>query len=371
MFWKILSLMLLPLNWTIYLISHLSPRNPTLIAFGVQTTSYSGNVRALFEEQSPHLNKVFISSSKALANELKSNDMEAYWRYSYRGALTCLRAKHYVYSSYPSDINFWLSGGARLANVWHGTPIKKIEKDISTGYYGFRNRHDWLVKLVAPYLLKKPDALLVSSQYEEECFNTAFDVDRDLFVRSFPPRLSGLVGNEPSRNQSIKILYAPTWRDDHSFLITDYLNFETFSAFLENNNVHLCIKLHPADKTVLPDTNMARISILGKQGDIYQQLKVAQLVVTDYSSIMFDALYLGKSVILFTPDIDRYQKNSRSFYIDPPEDLGLKNANSQQALEHVIEDHFKQTIQPINLLDRFSPYPIREDLQRKLLDKCH
>ena len=360
-------MVLLPLSWSLYLLSYLVPRISTLVAFGVQSSSYSGNVRTLLEQPGPHLDKVFISSTKTLAAELNARGIKAYWRFSFNGALTCLRAKTYVFSNYPSDINFWLSGGARLINVWHGTPIKKIEKDISTGYYGLRNRHKWLVKIVAPYLVKKSTAVLVSSPYEEECFKTAFKLPESDFFRCFPPRLEELMTAPPEIGGPIEILYTPTWRDDHSFSITDYLEFNRLSSFLERQNAYLSVKLHPSDKMPSPDIDGPRITVLDQQSDIYEHLKVTTLVVTDYSSLMFDAIYLGKEVILFTPDIGNYLEKSRSLYIDPAKDIGLTNAASQQALETAIELHIRQGAQPVNLTNQFSPYPICRDIQQTLL----
>ena len=77
--------------------------------------------------------KIFISDNKVLVDEIVGQGYQAYTKLSPKGIWYSLRSGAYIYSGFPSDINFWLSSGAKYINVWHGTPIKKIERDVTTG----------------------------------------------------------------------------------------------------------------------------------------------------------------------------------------------------------------------------------------------
>ena len=139
-------------------------------------------------------------ANTAINHQLRAEGYIAHGKYSLEGIYYSLKAGSYVYSGFPSDISYWLSGGAKYINVWHGTPVKKIERDVSTGYYSIRNRYAWLYNLAAPYYLSKPAALLASSPYEEKCFRTAFGVNDHSLVRAFPPRLEELLHQAVSNN---------------------------------------------------------------------------------------------------------------------------------------------------------------------------
>jgi CDP-glycerol glycerophosphotransferase len=50
--------------------------------------------------------------------------------------------------------------------------------------------------------------------------------------------------------------------------------------------------------------------------DISELFLVADALVTDYSSVMFDFTVTQKPVFFFTPDLDHYRENLRGFYFD-------------------------------------------------------
>jgi CDP-glycerol glycerophosphotransferase (TagB/SpsB family) len=368
---KFLSLLFLLPNWVAYAFSHLIKRDRNLFVFGVHTNSFSGNVKSLFlREDSEHL-KVFISTNTALNQKLQASGFKAHDRYSFRGIYYSLTAGTYVYSGFPSDVNFWLSGGAKYVNVWHGTPIKKIERDVSTGYYSIRNRYAWLYKLAAPYFLSKPDALLTSSPYEEKCFKTAFALKNDSFVRAFPPRLEPLLHQRYEKKLRDTILYAPTWRDDHSYRVEEHIDWQSFNTFLQKNELVFYIKLHPSDKATDPDKEFSHITNIDRNADIYEHLGNHDMLVTDYSSMIFESLYLGKPVILFCPDDPLYQKTSREMYIDPGSQLPVKSSYSQRELEKsILHAHARTRIEP-SAFEEFSPYAVRDKLLSELAHIAH
>lgn len=368
---NILSIVFLVPCWALYLFSRIPIRSTTLIVFGVHTNSFSGNVKELFLTSKSEYKKVFISSNYALVKELRLEGYKAHTKYSLYGIYYALRAGTYIYSQFPSDINFWLSGGARYINVWHGTPIKKIERDIATGYYSKRNRYKWFFGLVAPYLLVKPNALLVSSAYEEKCFKSAFDLDDDAFVRAFPPRLETLITGGAGINSEGNILYAPTWRDDHSFHFEDYVDLDSFNVFLKDNRIRFFIKLHPSDKAIDIDVELSNIVTIDKNEDVYDFLKDTDVLVSDYSSMTFESLYLSQPVVLFFPDYEAYQKRSRAFYIDPCKDLPVEVSYSQSELEQKLLLAMKERQVDMEKFEPFRPYPVQKKLLEQLVRKAH
>ena len=124
----------------IYFISYLFPRKKNRWLFG-EAHGFNNNSKYLFLEiieSHPEITAIWIGNKKTV-NELKSMGLPTCWRYSIYGIYLCLTSKVYVVSWTTADINFYLSGGALIVNLWHGTPIKKclwlepknIEKETS------------------------------------------------------------------------------------------------------------------------------------------------------------------------------------------------------------------------------------------------
>lgn len=305
-------------GWVLYLLSGFFKRNEKKIVFGTHTGTFSGNIKSLYLDKTykAECQKIFIYKNDKIKASLEELDGEYLFfsSSSITGIYHTLTAKCFIYSSYVSDINYWLSKGAKLFNVWHGTPLKKIERDVTTGFYSIRNKYEFIFKYIFPHLYVRPDNLLVCSEYEKQCFKTAFDVDDSVFVEAFPPRLKELKSDYKEIQLKNLIIYAPTWRDDASFQFYKNCDLDKLNTIVKEKNITFLVKPHPSDKTQHLDKEYSNIKLADLSEDFYSLVKNAKLVVTDYSSVMFDCMYCDIPVILFCPDLDSYLKNSREFY---------------------------------------------------------
>ncbi|MGY2746014.1 CDP-glycerol glycerophosphotransferase (TagB/SpsB family) [Arthrobacter sp. UYCu723] len=116
------------------------------------------------------------------------------------------------------------------------------------------------------------------------------------------------------------ILYAPTWRDDaknasRQYELVTYLDFEKAQQLLGDDYVLLLRGHHniagqrqtAANKFVIDVTEYPEVN------DLYT---AADILVNDYSSVMFDFCVTGKPIIFLTPDIAQYRDATRGFYFD-------------------------------------------------------
>src|SRR5699024_5586964 len=55
---------------------------------------------------------------------------------------------------------------------------------------------------------------------------------------------------------------------------------------------------------------------VAKYNDIADLLLITDILVTDYSSVMFDFSNTGKPMLFYTYDLDHYMNNLRGFYMD-------------------------------------------------------
>ncbi len=305
-----------------YFLSGFFNRDEKKIVFGTHTGTFSGNVKSLYLDDSYKVGykKIFIYKNEKIKFSLERLNVNGEYLFfsasSIVGLYHILTAKHFIYSSYVSDINYWLSKGAKLFNVWHGTPLKKIERDVTTGFYSIRNKYEFIFKYIFPYLYVRPDELLVCSEYEKRCFKTAFDVLNSSFVEAFPPRLKTLKADYESSQSKNLVIYAPTWRDDASFQFYKSCDLDKLNVLMAEKNLICLVKPHPSDKMQHLDKAYSNIKLAELSEDFYSLVKNAKLVITDYSSVMFDCMYCDIPIVLFCPDLDNYLKNSREFYCD-------------------------------------------------------
>lgn len=314
------AILISPIGWGGYFLSGFFKRDENKIIFGTHTGTLSGNIKNLYldDEYEKDYQKIFIYKNKKIRSSLEKLEGKYLYfsAFSIEGVYHILTAKKFIYSSYVSDISYWLSNGATLFNVWHGTPLKKIERDVATGFYSIRNKYEAVFKFIFPYLYVRPTKLLVCSKYEKQCFRTAFDVKDDVFIEAFPPRLKKLKSDYQMIKEKDIVIYAPTWRDDASFQFYKNCDLDKLNTLMLEKKLICLIKPHPSDKTKHLDKKYSNIKMAELSEDFYVLVRNAKLVITDYSSVMFDCMYCNIPVVLFCPDLDNYLRNSREFYYD-------------------------------------------------------
>ena len=66
----------------------------------------------------------------------------------------------------------------------------------------------------------------------------------------------------------------------------------------------------------IADAIEERILSLSPQTDIYPFLKEADILITDYSSVLFDFLYLDRDIICYAYDLYLYEHDDKGLLID-------------------------------------------------------
>ena len=172
---------------------------------------------------------------------------------------------------------------------------------------------------------KKIDLLLAGCGFSEDIFRRAFWYDGEI-MKSGTPRCDIFMHDTAEIRKKVflryqinegskLILYAPTFRKDKTAQ-THGLDFEQLKHSLERaTKEHWVIgcRFHPnVAATTIPDGTIA----MSDYPDMQELLAAADCLITDYSSCMFDMAIAKKPCILFTPDLNEYQKNERGLYFD-------------------------------------------------------
>lgn len=142
-----------------------------------------------------------------------------------------------------------------------------------------------------------------------------------------------------SQNDKI-ILYAPTFRNNNSDLKYYKINWNkiipTFEKVL-NSKVKVLVRLHPnmsniEDISLL--TNFNNVYNITQEPDITDFMFAADMMISDYTSAMFDFIILGKPCFIYAIDKDEYD---RGFYWNLNE-LPFPLANNIDELEKNITE---------------------------------
>ena len=204
--------------------------------------------------------------------------------------------------------------------TWHSSlRLKKIEgdADMSESYIKSAQKDS-----------EKIDLLISGCRFSTEIFKRAFWYNGKIFECGTPrcdvffensSEAERFVREKYRIDENIKIaLYAPTFRKN--FAADDYgIDYSSVKAALERRfGKEFCLiyRFHP---NVIGQKKKQDIPwLIDGTGyhDMQQLLAASDVLITDYSSCMFDAVIAGKLCFLYTPDIDEYTNNERGLYFD-------------------------------------------------------
>jgi len=273
---------------------------------------------------------VWISGSRRIAARLEGLGLDAAYRWSVDGVITSLRASWYVFSGYRSDINVWLSHGATAFTLWHGVGIKRLRADAgvpSAAMYS-APAGSWTARLFADERLP-PDWVLSSSSLMSSKFAVDFGVTEARCLEFGYPRNDHLVGGgkppeplvDPDVYRTLEqkrpvVGYFPTFRDNMVSLPVDDTDLSEMGKIIGEQGGVLLFKPHRY--STVPATSRGSLVVLPSSVDLNAHLDLCDVLITDYSSVAFDFLLLGRPVILFRPDFQHF-RSGRGFFLDPTE----------------------------------------------------
>lgn len=221
-----------------------------------------------------------------------------------------------------------------LVNLWHGSGVKAHD------YYDHNLNPRHMIKLKNYF--DKVDLMCVHSL--DDRFKLAamlnFDLRKvyvtgqarlDCVVKSHGKSILKKIFGEKILQYDHLIFFAPSYRSnmschagkifsDNIFRLDDFDN-NVLDEFLKKHNAAIIYKLHPIEQIAFAgrNFNMSEYcyemtdSILFEQDVRYDEiLNSFDVMVSDYSSIVYDYLLLNRPIVYLLPDFEEY-KNSKGF----------------------------------------------------------
>jgi len=197
-----------------------------------------------------------------------------------------------------------------LVNIGHGITGEKK--------YGLDEKRAG----IDPRAMEQNDYLINASTKTCGILAGSFGVPEDRVLPLGFPRTDMLVGKEKGDGGTFMAkyarayLYAPTFRGPHDGDRLPRIDWELLDSMLEDDEI-IVVKRHYFQREPIVVQDVDRIVEIPTDEGICPYLIDCDVLVTDYSSTMFDAYVLGKPCVLTIDDMDAYLR-TRGMYFDYP-----------------------------------------------------
>lgn len=264
-------------------------------------------------------------------------------RYYYYAATS-----HYVISNNEIPITISKRKKQVFINTWHGGgAYKKVGLDLPGSSFQSLSP---LLRIKYKLINKDTSYFISSSKKFTEVSKSSFHIDEDKFVNIGMPRndmyfnKSLLTRNDYKVRKELGlnaedyvILYAPTYRN-HYETLENTLNVESLiSAVSRKTGKHVVFlyRCHYNSFSLNVSQQNDAIIDVSKYQFMQELLCCSNMLISDYSSCIWDFSLTFKPCILYVPDLDKYE-GVRDFYV-PIEQWGFPIAKTNQELAKVIE----------------------------------
>ena len=358
------------IKFYVFLFNHLPIKKNKIIMWSNSSKNYACNPRYLAEhllksEYNYDIVWVFNDLSKIPNNFPKDMRAVKYFSISYLYEIATAKiivgnartASHYYMKKRKKQV---------YIQTWHSSlRLKMIEKDAER-------------ELPQAYIQnaiedsKKIDYIVSGCKFSSNIFRNSFWYKGEI-LEVGTPRIDFLLNNYEEKSREIRnkigieldakvILYAPTFRNGN---LQDVYNidYERLIRQLENkykSKCYILVKYHPNlqnESIVIRESK--RIKNVTYYNDIQELIICCDMLITDYSSCMFDCAYIYKPCILYMPDYETYTSCERQLYFDI-KTLPFLQAQNLEELDKIVmefsEDQYKSAVK--DFLSRIGSFEV-------------
>jgi len=295
--------------------------------------SYGDNSAVLFEHMittHPKIDCYWVMREDAFKEHKKNGGRripgKVLFMGSFRANVMALLAHAYIYTHGRYDVtDYSKKDTPDVIDVLQGHGICAMKRKISKKRIGESHA------IVG--CAKDADLIAASSQTEGDIKCKQWGIPRDKIVVTGLPRYDRLSRLKNEIKERKSILYMPTWRDWEAKAVslhsTSYFkNVKAFiidsglNEYLKEKGYSLLVYVHIRMRDFFDSLKqlLSNVQVLSPNVDLQDVILSSSMLVTDYSSICWDFLYLDKPVIFFQFDLEKYIEH-RGAYLDLKKDL--------------------------------------------------
>jgi CDP-glycerol glycerophosphotransferase len=302
-----------------------APVRPAVLFDAFKGTQYSDSPRALHEElirRGTPLEHLWVVRDDQVQVPPTATPVRM-WSPEWYEALATSR---YVVANNHLPDWFQKREGQVVVQTWHGTPLKKIGHDIEAIHFADQRYLERVEKEVQNW-----DMLVSPNSFSTPILKRAFGFPGEMVECGYPRndilRRPGTAQREQEIRRRIGlpegkrvVMYAPTWRDDQFYAPGKYkldfrIDLADARARLGADHV-LLVRRHPNVVDPVPGAGDGFVFDVSDYPDMADLSLITDVMITDYSSLMFDYVNTGRPILFFTYDLDHYRDTLRGFYFD-------------------------------------------------------
>ena len=270
--------------------------------------------------------------------------------------LKYLYTAKYIITNSPTSTEFVRRDGQIYLNTWHGLPLKvmgyecpgKRVSGTNNTVKGLLNSTHIIAgnQFTAERVLKK--SYMLDGIYNGNLINEPLP-RTDIIVNTPREEINQKLNQIGIKTDKKIILYAPTWQGDNLdnavSVISELKNtINTLRSKIDSNEYYVYLRVHYLlHEFIVKDRELASLCIPFTI-DTNELLSATDVLISDYSSVVYDFLNTGRPVLFYTPDIKKFTK-ARGLYLNTDELPGPVSetlegvAESVNNIEKVIEEY--------------------------------
>lgn len=310
-------------RWISYIISRLTTiKDNRILCSSYDNTKYSCNPRYITEyllNNAPGKYEIYWSfANKKIPSSLPAEIRVV--KYLSLKYLYVLSTSKFLFSNTRMDIwrDFYKKRkGQQYVMTWHSSmSIKRVEKDVidelSPEYVSKAQADSLNCDLILSGCKFRTKIIRNSFWYSGEILEYGTPRNDLLFTANFSLLKKEICNKYGIPIETKILLYAPTFRTDKSL---DWYKFDwtDILSLLEskyNQIFYVLLRLHPNLSRLSFSYNKTHTIDVTSYHDIHELLCISDILVTDYSSSMFDFSVLKRACFIYASDYEQYDRGT-------------------------------------------------------------
>ena len=241
--------------------------------------------------------------------------------------------------------------------LWHGgAALKKVERDaedkLGYSYWRKAKRDSEVCDLMISGCSANTDLIKRSFWYSGEVLEAGIPRNDIFFNKEQHREIRERLNREYNIPENHRIvMYAPTFRRSGS--IEPYsINWQEIIPHLREKfdgaELTVFLRLHPnligkVDTTSLQ--NSPEVIDMTRYHDMQELLCVSDMLITDYSSSMFDYAMLRRPCLLYATDVEQYDRGYYYDFCELPFPLARNNEQLKELIKNFDTDSYLSTLE--------------------------
>ena len=297
-------------------------RKPRILFLDEKREYLAPNMEAVYRR----LNERGLSEKYAVKCSLRNTEHRHYSKLSTAAVIAKIaKADIIIIDDYVPAFNTCrLADSVKVIQLWHAGAGFKGVGYARWGHFG----------CPAPFSAhRRDDFAICDSMAIREFFSEPFGLLEEQVIPTGMPRMDEYLSEDNRRKVTEKlyesypafkgrkvILFAPTYRgrnQNTAYYPYELIDFEALYRYCEDTDSVVLFKMHPwiTGETEIGESYRDRFFSMNSYPNINELFYITDLLITDYSSCMYEFMLMKKPMLFFAYDLERYAV-SRGFHRD-------------------------------------------------------